>query len=244
MLQQTAAAGKEVVGRHRREHDVINIIRSQTGLLQRDSGSPRSQVRGRRSGSHVIALLNPGALANPLVRGVHQLLKTAVGHQVLTEYKSSPFYDTAHASSMCPATAALGIFRVAPSYAIRFFTLPQGPLWGSHRPCRRNLDGGQTTSGSNTAHLRAAKLIPRRSASKATEKSALGGSFNLPRRGTTANCQRFTRNFWRQRRVISGSPLGHGTVMASSQLRHGQLSETKMPAALIGKSRPECPLHD
>jgi hypothetical protein len=77
--EQAAVARKVVIGRHRREHDEVDVSGFEAGIVERAPGGFDSEVGRRRSAPRVPSLADSGALADPLVARVHQERHPLVG---------------------------------------------------------------------------------------------------------------------------------------------------------------------
>ncbi len=83
VLQDAAAAGEVVVGGHRGEHDVIDLLLGHARVLERLPGRAGAQVAGGGPLLDVVARLHAAPLADPPVGGVHHPGELVVGDEVL-----------------------------------------------------------------------------------------------------------------------------------------------------------------
>ena len=81
VLHQAGGAGKQHVGRDGADDDQVDVVRGQSGLLDRDERGLLREVRRRHAGIDDVTLANAGALHDPLVGGFDQLLEIGVGQQ-------------------------------------------------------------------------------------------------------------------------------------------------------------------
>src|SRR5262249_47741586 len=76
--EQRPGARKDVVRRHRRKKDVIDVLRAQPRGLERTLARLDREIARALSFAGVMPLLDPRALEDPLVGGVHDARQTLV----------------------------------------------------------------------------------------------------------------------------------------------------------------------
>ncbi len=80
VLDIDGGRGERVVRRRRRTDDQVDVGRGQACAIQRLLGRRSAQRGGRLSLTGDVALLDAGALDDPLVRGFDQAFEIAIGH--------------------------------------------------------------------------------------------------------------------------------------------------------------------
>src|SRR6266850_729244 len=83
VLEDGAAPGEVMVGRHRGEDDVVDLVLGDAGVLERLLRRAHTQVAGRGALLDVVACLHAAALADPGVGRIHDLGELVVGDEVL-----------------------------------------------------------------------------------------------------------------------------------------------------------------
>jgi hypothetical protein len=82
VLEDSATPGEVMVGRHRGEDDVVDLVLGDAGVLERLLRRAHAQVAGRGALLDVVARLHAAALADPGVGRIHDLGELVVGDQV------------------------------------------------------------------------------------------------------------------------------------------------------------------
>ena len=93
---QRGRAGEEVVRGHGREDHEVDLLRPGLRHLQRAARRRHPEVGGAGAGVHVVARLDPAALADPLVAGVHDPRQHRVGDPVLRDLAAAAGDHRAH----------------------------------------------------------------------------------------------------------------------------------------------------
>ena len=79
VLDETGGAREEHVGRDGPDDDDADVVRRELGVGERAHGGFLAEVRGGDARIDDMPLADPGALEDPLVRGVDHLLQVGVG---------------------------------------------------------------------------------------------------------------------------------------------------------------------
>src|SRR5207237_1996214 len=83
VLEDSTAAGEVMVRRHGGEDDVVQLFLRDAGVRERILRRAETQIARRRSLLDVVARLDPAALADPGIGGVHDLGELLVGAELL-----------------------------------------------------------------------------------------------------------------------------------------------------------------
>src|SRR5207248_1645612 len=88
--EERARAREDVVGRHRREEDVVDVARLEPRGRERALGRLDAEIARALALARIVALADPGALEDPLVRGVHDAREALVRDRISRYVVSRP----------------------------------------------------------------------------------------------------------------------------------------------------------
>src|SRR5580692_392224 len=105
-LHRDRARRKRVVGRRCRQHDEIDRLSIDLGMGERGARRVRRHVRGPFAGRRDMALVDAGALHDPVVRGVDLARQIAVGEDLRRQIAAAAEDDrTLNRHEATPPTA-------------------------------------------------------------------------------------------------------------------------------------------
>ena len=108
-LHRDRARRKGVVGRRGGQHDQVDRLRVEMGVRERRARRVRSHVRGEFAGRGDAALVDAGALHDPLVGGVDLARQIGIGQDLARQIAAAAENDrTAYSHEAAPLSACCG----------------------------------------------------------------------------------------------------------------------------------------